>query len=194
MLQEEIKENFSQNLIRLRKAKKLTQAQLAEKLNYSDKAISKWEVGSVIPDVETLTHIAEFFGLTVNDLIYKKKVSLFRTFYKNHLFITLSSIGLLWFLSTITYFIFTISSSWQTPWLTFIFTIPMTFVLLLVFSCLWFKKLWIYISISGIFWGIIISIFLLINNFNLWFLFIIGSVGQIAILLTIPIGKSISKR
>ena len=77
MTTEEIKENFSQNLINLRKAKSLTQLQLAEKLNYSDKAISKWEVGSVLPDVETLSHIAEFFGLTVNDLIYKKKVSLF---------------------------------------------------------------------------------------------------------------------
>ena len=102
MLQEEIKENFSQNLCKLRKARNLTQLQLAEKLNYSDKAISKWEVGSVIPDVETLTHIAEFFGLTVNDLIYKKKQNILNAFFKNHLFITLSSIGLLWLYNSIT--------------------------------------------------------------------------------------------
>ena len=53
MTNEDIKHNFSENLIKLRKAKNLTQLQLAEKLNYSDKAISKWEVGSVLPDVET---------------------------------------------------------------------------------------------------------------------------------------------
>ena len=194
MLLEEIKENFSQNLIKLRKAKNLTQAQLAEKLNYSDKAISKWEVGSVVPDIETLTHIADFFGLTVNDLIYKKKINILKTFYKNHLFITLSSIGLLWFLSTIIYFVFTITTEWQSPWLTFIFTIPLSFVVLIVFSSLWFKKSWIYISVSGIFWGIILSLYLVSNSFNLWFLFVIGVVGQIAILLTIPIGKSISKK
>ena len=70
---DEIKYNFSQNLINLRKTKNLTQLQLAEKLNYSDKAVSKWEVGAVMPDVETLTHIAEYFGITVNDLIYKKR-------------------------------------------------------------------------------------------------------------------------
>ena len=73
MTSDEIKLNFSQNLINLRKTKNLTQLQLAEKLNYSDKAISKWEVGAVLPDVETISHIAEFFGITVNDLIYKKK-------------------------------------------------------------------------------------------------------------------------
>ena len=71
MTLEEIKSNFSENLIKLRKSKSLTQLQLAEKLNYSDKAISKWEVGAVLPDVETLTHIADFFGLTVNDLIWE---------------------------------------------------------------------------------------------------------------------------
>ena len=76
MTQEELKKNFSNNLIKLRKTNNLTQLALAEKLNYSDKAISKWEVGSVIPDVETMTQIADFFGITVNDLIYpetKKK-------------------------------------------------------------------------------------------------------------------------
>ena len=189
MTLEEIKNNFSQNLIKLRKSKNLTQAQLAEKLNYSDKAISKWEVGSVLPDVETLSHIADYFGLTVNDLIYKKKESILRYITQNHLFTTLASIGLLWFLSTIVYFVISITTDLTKVWLTFIFTIPLTFVLLLVFSCLWFKKIWVYISLSGIFWGIIISIYLAIINFSLWFLFVIGVAGQIFIFLTIPIGK-----
>ena len=84
MTQEEIKSNFSQNLIRLRKENKLTQLALAEKLNYSDKVVSKWEVGSVIPDVETLTHIADFFGITVNDLIYPECKKVKKIFWKNH--------------------------------------------------------------------------------------------------------------
>ena len=59
MTQQEIKDNFSQNLIKLRKAKNLTQAKLAEELCYSDKAVSKWEVGAVVPDIETLVLIAD---------------------------------------------------------------------------------------------------------------------------------------
>ena len=105
MTQEEIKLNFSENLIKLRKSNNLTQLQLAEKLNYSDKAVSKWEVGSVLPDVETLCNISDFFGITVNDLIYKKKEKFSSKLLKNHLFITLLSFGLVWFLSSIIYFI-----------------------------------------------------------------------------------------
>ena len=194
MTQEEIKLNFLENLSKLRKSKNLTQLQLAEKLNYSDKAISKWEVGSVLPDIETMSHIAEFFGLTVNDLIYKKKESILRYITQNHLFTTLSSIGLLWFLSTIVYFVLSLTTNLSKLWLTFIITIPLTFVLLLIFSCLWFKKNWIYISLSGILWGIIISIYLIISNFSLWFLFIIGLAGQISIFLTIPISRKRIKR
>ena len=86
MTQEEIKYNFSHNLIRLRKSNGLTQLALAEKLSYSDKAISKWEVGSVLPDIETMTHIAEFFGTTVNDLIYPERKKFLSIFFKNHIF------------------------------------------------------------------------------------------------------------
>ena len=105
MTNEDIKHNFSENLIKLRKAKNLTQLELAEKLNYSDKAISKWEVGSVLPDVETMTHIAEFFGITVNDLIYAKKRNVLREFYKTHLFMTLLVSVSLWFIATIIFFV-----------------------------------------------------------------------------------------
>ena len=134
MTQEEIKKNFSNNLIKLRKANNLTQLALAEKLNYSDKAISKWEVGSVIPDVETMTQIADFFGITVNDLIYsetKKKYR--RIFWQNHLNITCLSIGLAWFVSTIVFFILQEATDISRAWLTFIVTIPISFIILITF-------------------------------------------------------------
>lgn len=183
MTQEEIKTNFSNNLVRLRKAKNLTQLQLAEKLNYSDKAISKWEVGSVIPDVETLTNIADFFGITVNDLIYKQKKGILKKLYANHLFVSLLSSGLVWFLATIIYFVLSVSTSIPRLWLTFIFAIPVSFVVLVVFTFLWFKTLHQYLSITGLFWGIIVSVYLGINNPKLWFIFIIGVVGQVLITL-----------
>ena len=180
MTNEEIKFNFSQNLINLRKTKNLTQLQLAEKLNYSDKAISKWEVGSVLPDVETLTHIAEFFGITVNDLIYRKKRSVLREFYKNHLVITLFTFAMVWFLSTIIYFILEHVTPLSRCWLTFIFTIPTSSIILVVFCSIWFKRIFTYLSTVMLIWGIVISVYLAINNPGLWFIFIIGIVGQLA--------------
>ena len=51
---EELKSIIGENLASLRKEKKLTQAELAERFNYTDKAISKWEKGETSPDIETL--------------------------------------------------------------------------------------------------------------------------------------------
>ena len=183
MTQEEIKLNFSENLIKLRKSNNLTQLQLAEKLNYSDKAVSKWEVGSVLPDVETLCNISDFFGITVNDLIYKKKEKFSARLLKNHLFITLLSFGLVWFLSSIIYFILEEGTSLIRPWLTFIIAIPIAFIVLVVFTSLWFKRIWQLLSITGLFWGLLLTIYLCIYRFDLWFIFVIGIVGQVLIVL-----------
>ena len=182
MTQEEIKYNFSHNLIRLRKSNGLTQLALAEKLSYSDKAISKWEVGSVLPDIETMTHIAEFFGTTVNDLIYPERKKFLSIFFKNHIFITLLSIGLSWFLSTTAFLILQQTTSLPRLWLVFTFTVTISMIILVVFSSLWFKKLTLILSISGLFWSIILNIYFTINKTSLWFIFIVGIVGQTLIL------------
>lgn len=183
MTQEELKKNFSTNLIRLRKTNNLTQLALAEKLNYSDKAISKWEVGSVIPDVETMSQIAEFFGITVNDLIYPEgKKRYRRIFRENHLNLTGLSIGLAWFVATIVFFILQEATDITRAWLTFIVTIPISFIILVVLSCLWFNKVVTMISVSALAWSSILTIFLILNNPSYWFLFIIGIVGQLLII------------
>lgn len=188
MTQEEIKLNFSQNLTKLRKSNGLTQLALAEKLNYSDKAVSKWEVGSVLPDVETMTHIAEFFGTTVNDLIYPKKKFL-RVFWNNHIFITLLSVGLAWFLATITFLILQHTTTLPRLWLTFTFTVTISSIILVVLSSIWFKKISTIIFISALFWSVIINIFLIINKPSLWFIFIVGIIGQLIIIFWSQIKK-----
>ena len=65
----EINEKIAKNLVHYRKAAKLTQAELAEKINYSDKSVSKWESGNGVPDVYILIRLAQLYGVTVNDLV-----------------------------------------------------------------------------------------------------------------------------
>ena len=67
--EEKLKKTISKNLIRYRKMNNLTQMELAVALNYSDKAISKWERGESLPDIYVLSLIADFYNITVNDLI-----------------------------------------------------------------------------------------------------------------------------
>ena len=64
-----IKENLANNIAELRKINNMTQSELAEKLNYTDKAISKWERGESTPDIESLSAISEIFGLTIDHLL-----------------------------------------------------------------------------------------------------------------------------
>ena len=56
----------AKNLIALRKTQDLTQQDFAKILNYSDKTISKWELGYAVPSVETLKQIADYYGVTVD--------------------------------------------------------------------------------------------------------------------------------
>ena len=66
---EDPKEIIARNIVDLRRKNGMTQLELAEKLNYTDKAVSKWERGESIPDVAVLKTIADLFGVTVDYLL-----------------------------------------------------------------------------------------------------------------------------
>lgn len=183
MTQQEIKDNFSQNLIKLRKARNLTQAKLAEELNYSDKAVSKWEVGAVVPDIETLVLVADYFGITVNDLIYKKQEKLPKKVRTKYVFITLLSFGLVWFIATLLFFVLNSTINFDRMWLVFIGAMPVSFIVLVVMTAIWFGKLWQFLSVSGLIWSIVTTIFLVLNKPTFWFVFIVGAVAQILVIL-----------
>lgn len=70
---EDLKKVIADNIIFYRKEKGYTQLELAEKLNYSDKAVSKWERAESLPDVITLNEIASMLDVTLNDLVSVKR-------------------------------------------------------------------------------------------------------------------------
>ena len=68
MNDEKLKSQLGSNIAQYRKSSGMTQAKLAEQLNYSDKAVSKWERGESMPDVVTLVQLAELFGVSVDQV------------------------------------------------------------------------------------------------------------------------------
>lgn len=62
----DVKKNVAKNIIELRKKNKWTQAELAERINYSDKAVSKWERGEAVPDIDTLYALAVLFNVSID--------------------------------------------------------------------------------------------------------------------------------
>ncbi|NLJ16365.1 MAG: helix-turn-helix transcriptional regulator [Clostridiales bacterium] len=191
---EEYKRNIAENITQLRQAKNLTQAQLAEKLNYSDKAVSKWERGESFPDVFILKQLCELFGVTIDYLFHTHKkediVSKAEHIKTNHKIITLISIVGVWFLATL---IFSIIKTWfpnvAKLWLAYVFAVPVSFIVLLVFNSIWGRKRYNYLIISGLSWSIILAVYISFFSQNYWLLFMIGIPGQIIIILTSKLKK-----
>ena len=107
---EDLKDVIAKNLVELRTEAKLTQLQLAEMLNYSDKAVSKWERGEAIPDIRVLVKIAGIYGVTVDDIVREESIATpvqpKKHLTGKHAFITALSALLVWFIATGIFMIF----------------------------------------------------------------------------------------
>lgn len=182
--QSEIKDCFAQNLIRYRKSLGLTQAELAEKLNYSDKAVSKWERAESVPDIYTLKQIADFFQTKIDVMISEPKKDRAKINYnlgKKRTILCLASAAIVWLVAIVFYaFIHNILPSITTTWLAFIYAVPVTAIVLLVFTSVWGKSFGNLIIISVLVWTVILAVYLtLISTLAsppamLWEIFLIG--------------------
>lgn len=191
----EFKELVAENLAYYRKVNNLTQLQLAEKLNYSDKSISKWERGESLPDIYILYTITELFGITLNDLTKKKKTKIKKIRIKSRTLITLLSFGLCWLIATIVYVLLGIFFPTLTKtWLAFIYAIPASMIVLIVFSKLWTSNIVLFLSTSILFWTIPLSIYLSFNYDKLWLLFITGIPLQILTILWFTLRTDLNKQ
>ena len=135
-----IKNNIAKNIAYYRKRNNLTQLELAEKLSYSDKAISKWERGDGLPDFMVMLKLCELLGITLNDLI-SDKVKKHQSFLRNKIIITILSCLLVWVVTVLVYVILGLSiPNSQYTWLCFIYAFPITAIVLIVFTAIWGKK------------------------------------------------------
>lgn len=187
--EEKLREYFARNLAHYRKALGLTQIELAERLNYSDKSVSKWERGDGLPDLAVTAQIAEIFGLTVNDMIAEKpKRRLMTT--RNKIIITLISMGVAWLVATILFFICEIIfPSIKVWWLFYIYAIPISAIVGIVFSCIWWKKIHLFASVSTLIWSLALCVMLTVSVPKIYLIFIVAAVLQILALLWFLIKK-----
>ena len=182
---EELKNIIAENLIELRKANKLTQLELAEKLNYSDKAISKWERGESLPDILILKQLADMYGVDVDYILtqhsedVKAKYRMPRPELNNKLIITLLGCLFIWILATILFVNSKILFDCY-YWRIWIWALPLSSIVLIVFSSVWGKKWMILSSVSVFVWTLILSIYLQFLQYNIWSLFLLGIPAQLA--------------
>lgn len=200
MNHEELKLRLGANITQCRKARGMTQAELAQRLNYSDKAVSKWERGESVPDVLTLAQIAQEFGVTVNDLLYGQEVPAppapepepaptpeevpRKPLHTKSIVQKLVTI-LVWFVAL---FIYVVVDSFGLPfgWLAFFVAIPANAIVLLSLRSAWGLFSWNMALISAIVWGTVLLVYTVIYvscGINMWRVFLMGALGQAAVIL-----------
>ncbi len=163
-LVDELRTIIGRNIVSLRKSAGMTQADLAAKLNYSDKAVSKWERGEAIPDIETLRALAGLFGITVDELISDRKKKKPRS---RRVLIPLLSCALVWVAATLVYVAVRMFAP-DVPrlWLSFAYALPVSAIICLVFSCVWHSRLGELISETGLIWTLALAVFFSIPEYG----------------------------
>ncbi len=185
----DIKDNLAKNLIRYRKGLNLTQADVAEKLNYSDKTVSKWERGESIPDLIVLKQLADLYHVKIDTLIDtpkqpRPKINI--NINKKRALIACALVSIVWIVAILGYVFIDMIYPTTNSWLSFIYASFITSVVLLVLAIIWNKNSLLATFITMVIWSAILSVYLgLKYNLasppdKLWKIFLIGIPFQAA--------------
>lgn len=183
---EKLNEIFSKNIIRLRNSHHLTQFELGEKINYSDKAVSRWERGEAIPDARVLVQLSDIFGITVDDLLKNSEIESTTVLSEEQnkankkLITSISCIGV-WTVAALVFVILHLCNI--TYWQIFAYALPVSLIVALVFSSLWGTRRSNFLIVSVLVWSIIFCICIALLNFSTWSLLFIGIPAQLLVIL-----------
>ena len=196
-----IKSIIAQNITDLRRAKGLTELELAEQLNYSDKAVSKWERAESMPDISVLVEIADLFDVPLDYLVRaehpKKEIQPSEdanemSFLYRKGYISGISILLVWLIAVLVYVLISFfAKDARSQWLSFVYAIPVSAIVWLVFNSIWFNPRLNYFIVSLLMWSLFLSIQLTLFSLNIkaGLIYLLGIPGQIIIILWALIKK-----
>ena len=193
---------IAENLSYYRRKQGLTQAALAEKLNYSDKSVSKWERGDGLPDVMVLYRLAEYYGVTLNDLVTPieehpaeetvpqeseletKPVKKSRFSLRTRILVPTLSVGLVWLVAMVAlFFVKVIYPPFSAEGMVFLYAIPASFIVATVFVNLWWNRIAQLVSVSGIVWSVALCVFATIRVPYIGLIFAVAGILQVLALL-----------
>lgn len=190
---QELKFIIGKNISALRSEKQITQQQLAEQLNYSDKTVSKWERGESLPDITVLKRIADYFEVSLDYLVeeihtldLQKQKDMKKNYERNCYIITGSSIFIVALIATLLYVILKmILPGTNYPWLCYAYAVPSALIVWLVFNSIWFNRRKNYMIVSFLVWSLLAALFLtfLFLGYKIWPVLLVGIPAQIIILM-----------
>lgn len=175
---EELRAIVARNLAACRRAAGLTQLQLAEKLNYSDKAVSKWERGESLPDVAVLCDLARLYGVTLDYLVSdhtgEKDPPSAGKGRRRAVVAAMSCLLVLLAATLIFSSLYFFGAEVPRPWLTFLWALPACGILLIVFSALWGGKILRTLSVSFLIWTAALCVWFTFSFPYSWLVFVVA--------------------
>lgn len=193
---EDLKKIVAKNITALRVSAGMTQSDLGEQLLYSDKSISKWERGDALPDVIVLKKMSTIFGVTVDYLLQdhgddKVGVRVPSRMKYSRSMVTLLSVAGVWAVALFTFVVIWILGNFF--WQIFVYAIPVSFLLWLIFNSVWNGGHRNWLPISGMIIGLVASVYLSFLEQNWWQLFLLIPVAELIIFLSFRIRKKPGK-
>lgn len=162
-----------ENIAYYRKKMNLTQSELAEKLGYSDKSISKWERKEGIPSVIVLNELASFFGITLNDIT--KEVKIHKPFKHNKRVISFFYASIPFFASLILFAIGLAFDLNYEIWKVILYGVCGSAITLFVFSIVHKQRLEMYAYLSIFIWVLATTVYLEFAINNRYIIFLIAA-------------------
>lgn len=188
---EELRKLIGKNLSDLRKKKGLTQGELAAKFNYTDRAVSKWENGETMPDVEILYNLCDFYGVTLDYLTHEDNLAYIKTDDSMPRRITITALvsSIIWMLATVVFVIGMIRFN-VVLWQSFLWAIPVNCVVASIFNFYYFRNRVVSFIFWSIFiWSLLLSVFLSVLDASLWPIFILGIPSQATLIIWFNLKK-----
>ena len=188
----DIKTIVANNLIALRKSKKMTQADVAEKLNYSDKSVSKWEHADSLPDISILYALADMYGVTLDYLTSdnaEEQANMLKTPEKSlendRIIIASLTVTSVFLIAALVFVYIYLNAKISSGWIAFVWALPVSFAALAYYNRIWTKNKIYSITLKSLFlWTLLAAICLQFMSYRLWLIFVLGVPLQLIILLT----------
>ena len=193
-------ERLQENLVKFRKQAGLSQLELAEKLNYSNKNISKWEKGETTPSVFTLQEIANVYGIKVDDLlnenaedkqVHEESRRVSQELKQKIFKITMLALAnvILFSVASVIIYILSLNNVQNNfnIWLVYLYIVPLCLLSVSIYVRVVYKFVEIF-TLSGMIWSICGSLYVALKSYvpNFEYTFIVGAALQfIVICITI---------
>lgn len=182
----------AKNITELRRRFQMTQLELGNAIDYSDKAVSKWERGEAVPDAYVLLRLAKLFGVSVDYLLHdhsgQELPSAKRT---NHVTISVLAVSAVWTLFAVAYISVLLVTA-LSYWLFFVYAAVVSFLLLTIFNTLWGNKRFNMLFIGLFVASLIAMVYcLLLPLGNLWQILILIIPSEFIVICCFKLKKSL---